>query len=368
MKFTIDLPLLKAVVSKLGLAIHNQTILPILENILAKVEKGKVHFTTSNALITVSYQAECFTEGEEGTFLIPFSKIKSIIGVIHGELTIEYKNDSVYAITDTDNWCLGKAGKAEDFPKMATVADKNKFNIGREFIPSLAMAALGVSTDATRQAMCSICVEIQPKEMVVTSTDAHSLYSRKLIVDLPITENVQLLLPVEFAKALDGFEGARIGYNSKHISIESGPLSISCKRIDASFPNWRAIVPAVHDGNLSVKLTELDEAIAKAMIIAENVSHKGIDFIPMGDTIELHTIMPDTGMSAKCVLQGTSTTPVEKIRFNGRLLKRMIKQLMGHGKHDDSVDFCITNALKASTIRLQGLDDVTVLIMPVSLN
>lgn len=367
MKFTIEVQTFKSMLSRLGLAIASNPSLPVLEYILVNAEEGKVQLTTTNLLITVLYETACFTEGAAAKFLVPFSELKNIVSVVDGELSIEYTEESVYASTENDRWCLGKSGKVEDFPKAPTVADNRKFNIGNDFIPTLGIAALGVSHDEMKPAMCAICVELQKEKIFITTTDGNSIYNRVLPAELSIEENVQLLIPSEAAKALEGFDAARIGYNKNHISLETGPLQILCKRVDMNYPNWRSVYP-VHDTNMTVKLRDFDDALAKAMIIADNIAHKGIDIYPRSEEVELHTKMEGNGMEAKCRIAGTSSSPVERIRLSGRLLKRMLKQLSGHAKHDDSICFSISNQMKACTIKVDGVDGVTVLIMPVSLN
>ena len=364
MKFTTETTVLKEALKRLGFGVNSKSVLPILSNILVTASKGEILLTATDLQVTVNYKIECETEGE-GQFLIPFEHLKNIIAVENGSVTIEWNVKSgAKATFEQDVFSLGNPGDVADFPKIPKVPSKGAYEFNTEFIQSLALAALSTGKDENRPVLMNICIELDKDTITITSTDAHSIYTHSLPSELKIEEKTELLVPVVVAKVIDGFETTKIGFNKNHMAFESGPVIITTKRAEGNFPAWRNVMP-LHEANVSTNLIQLKEAVNKAYIMSD-ATYNGIDFYIHPKELELRSEVVDAGMSCSLKVGAESSSPVERIRLNGRLLKRMITQLEENIKDDAQISFSVQNKNKAVTVKLADKENVTVLLMSVN--
>ena len=369
MKFTTTNQQLKEALKRLGFAINNKSsIMPVIANILVTVTDGVVLLTTTDLMVTINYQLTGTTSGE-GQFLIPFTLLKNITALEEGEVTIEW-NETKGAVVmfATDTFCLGNPGAPADFPKIPKVPGKGMFDLNTDVIKAMQMASLSVSKDELRPALTNMCIELNKDSVVVTSTDTHAIYTNEIKAEVPVEEKTELLVPVVIAKVLHGFQTLKAGFNKNHMAFESGPVLITTKRAEGTYVPWRNVMPK-HVGNVKVSLEILRDAVSKAYVISD-ATYNGIDFFVKPESLAIKTEVQDTGMSCDIAITAESNVTFSddnRIRFNGRLLKRMIQQLEEHAEGEMQLDFSITNQSKAVTVQLESQPNITVLLMPINI-
>lgn len=376
MKFTVQTDSLKEALKKLGFAVKSKSILPAISNILVTVADNEVMLTTTDLMVTINYALDCVPldavpesgkdNVNEGQFLVPFELLKNIVALETGNVTITWdEKKGAIAQFEQDTFSLGNGGSVGDFPKVVKVGRINH-SVPAEFVTALRMASLSVSTDDMRPVMQNICIELNKESVVVTSTDSHSLYTQTLATTLELDEKAELLVPIIVAKVLEGFEETKIGFNKNLVSFESGPVMVTTKRAEGNFPNWRSIMPK-HEGNLCVDLVELKQAVEKAYVVSDS-TYNGIDLLLAESILELKTEVEDTGVGCSVKVPATSTGHVNHVRYSGRLLKRIIAQLEKHTKDNTGIVWCITEANRAATIKVDGNDNVTCLLTPIRIS
>lgn len=367
MKFTTETNKVKDALQRLGFGVNSKSVLPVLANILVTVSKGEVLLTTTDLINTINYKIECETDGE-GQFLIPFTHLKNIIALETGDVTIEWLGDEKGAQAQfaQDVFVLGNHGVVADFPKIPNLPTKGAVELNADFVSALSLASMSVSKDELRPAMCCICIELADGEVIVVSTDSFSVYAHTLKVGSLKTEKTELLIPTVAAKVVDGFKSIKMSYTKNNVGFESGPVAVICRRGEGKFPEWRRVMPE-HLGNVKLELVNLKEAVGKAFVMSD-ATNNGIDFMLSPEQLEIRTNVVDTGMACSLKLQVESESPVNHIRLNGRLLKRIIAQLEENIADDSAISFGISQNNKPVTAKLNENENVTVLVMPISID
>jgi DNA polymerase III subunit beta len=377
MKFTTNTSALKPILQKLGIAVTSKPVLPVLGCICVTILKKKVLLTTTDLNLTITCELACETEGKSGVFLLPFAELKKLIALEEEQpvtLTCDPVNGLVHLMSEYDTFCLGKPGNYEDYPQLPQVDDSNMFALNGSFLPSLAMAALSVSTDELRPQLCAICVELSPTEVNIVSTDAHSLYHRRMEVDLKINTPTELLIPARVAKVMDGLSECQIGYNSSHVLFATPEMSVCTLRTEGKYAAWRTVMPA-HQANVQINLINLQTALEKAVVVAD-LTTSGVDLMPGKTDLTIKAMSEDTEMSATCNIpaqigsenEGLADCSCGQIRVNGRLFNRALKQINGHMPEAGDITLGITEANRAITLRIAGKDELTLLAMPIIIN
>lgn len=370
MKFTTETEALREALKKLGFAINAKSVLPAISNILATVADKEVTLTTTDLLVTISYRIPCEpeesnTSANQGSFLMPYEQLKNIVALEGGPVTITWDaKKGAIAQFQHDTFSLGNSNTVDDFPKPQK-AGRMPYTAPAELSEALRIAAMSVSKEESRPAMQNICVELSKDAITVTSTDAQSLYTQNIPAQLDLEEQVELLIPPVVAKVLEGFTDCKIGFNKNFMSFEAGPITVTTKRAEGKFPAWRIIMPE-HNPNVVLQLEDLKQAVAKAYVVSDS-TYNGIDFILTQNELELKTEVEDTGIGCSIRVAATSSSPVHHIRYNGRLVKRMIAQMEAHAQQD-TLNWSIMNANKQATVKISGNPNITCLVMPILIN
>lgn len=361
MKFKTETSVLKEALNKLGFAVNPKSVLPALNNILVEVQNGNVTLVSSDMQVSIRYNIVCDTEGE-GEFLFPFAQLKNIAALESGSVIVSWTDESgCVAAFEKDVFSLGKQD-AKEFPRLKGVAESKMFVIDKQVLPAIKLASLSVSKDDLRPAMTRICLEINASKLSVVSTDSHCLFIQEIASETNIDEVTELLLPVAVAKVMEeDLYDVKLGFNKNTIAFQCGPVQLISIRGEGKFPNWRAIIPE-HNSNLRIGLEALKDAVNKAYVVSDS-TYNGVDFKLQQNSVSIEAQNIDLGMSCKLDVEAVSKSEVQHIRFNGRLLKRMMAQLDG----SEVLSFSITGDVKPVTIRSIGNDLVTVLLMPITI-
>ena len=105
-----------------------------------------------------------------------------------------------------------------------------------------------VSNDDLRPAMTGVFFEMDKKGLQFVATDAHRLvrYKRK---DVSCPKTDSLIVPKKPLNLLKSALPANedeitISYNSNHLFVTHGTTQMSCRLIDARFPDYKVVIPA----------------------------------------------------------------------------------------------------------------------------
>lgn len=369
LKFIIETTKLKEAIKRLGKAVNSKTVIPVCENILVTVLKKQIMLTTTDLQITISIALDCETEGK-GIFLLPYKELKEVLDLSPSEpVTVTY-NDKTGAVAtfETSTIDFSKVGDAAEFPKFTEVEDDAFFAPGDDIVGAMALAALSVSKDGLRPAMCAICVELSKDWINVTSTDAHSVFNHALPItsgaldELEAPAKVNLLVPPVVADVLEGLSEITLAYTKSHVVFKAGQIMVTATMVDAQFPEWRAVMPA-HHTNVETHLLELKIAAKKAWIFSDS-STNGIYLNIEPRQIRLNTHNEDTAQGADCRVTAAYDGEPLKVRFNGKLLDRTLDQLKG--QQSNQVQLMVRKPNQGVSFKIEGCPNTTVVLMPIN--
>jgi DNA polymerase III subunit beta len=362
MKFTTETSALKEALQRLGYAVNTKSILPVLSGILVDVQDGSIELTASDLQVTIAYTLKCVTDGL-GKFIVPYSKLKDIVSLETGEVTIEW-SESLGAIVQfsKDVFRLGNQGKVEEFPKTPKVAKDRMFTINSDIVNAIKTAAISTGKDEIKPVLCAICLELSETETIIISTDASSLYCHKLPPIEGVKESTEVLIQSVLAKIIEAGSEIKIGFNSNNIAFEFDNVKVLSKRIDLKYVAWRSVFPE-HETNAIVNYNDFETAVAKAFVMSSPVTF-GVELNPSEKQLRMISNDSSEGTSCDITIDANCSTNVERITFNGRFIKRAISQL----PNQSDVEMSINATNKAVTMKSSGVDEVTVLLMPITTN
>ncbi|MBR2543987.1 DNA polymerase III subunit beta [Candidatus Saccharibacteria bacterium] len=300
----------------------NKSTLPILNNILIRVDNKKVSLITTNLdMAIVDYLP--VSESENGVITVPAKLLTEFISNLPKGETVE--------ISSNDTKVLIKAGKysstingalADDFPELPEIDEKNAvvFKIGaEEFKSSISQVIIASSNDLTRPALTGLYFDTNDGSLFAVSTDGYRLAKKELIKK--VESEVKAIVPSstlhEVLRTIsDDVDDIEISFNEDLVQFRLGETEIVSKLIDASYPNYTALIPKNNDTKVILDRDELIRTIKLAALFARSVDGSIVCEAKAPETFSVKSIANEFGENDSSLQ--TSVEKDSKTRLNSR--------------------------------------------------
>src|ERR1700760_1518681 len=160
-------------------------------------------------------------------------------------------------------------------------------------------------------------------------------------------------------------ENVKLTYNSNHLFANFGGLQMSCRLIDARFPDYKVVIPADNPYKLVVGRNDFQSALRRVSIFSNKSTNQVVLNIH-GSELQLTAQDVDFSFEGnermKCQYDGEDLA----IAFNARFLIEMLAST-----DSDEVRMELSTPTKAGIIKPTEEDEneeVLMLVMPLMLN
>lgn len=363
---------IKVTQEKLSKALNNvsriaigKVTLPILNNVLIRVDNKKVSLVTTNLDMAV-IDFLPVSSSENGVVTVPAKLLAEFVSNLPKGETIEISsNDTKVTITSGKYSSTINGALADDFPELPEIDDKKAvvYKIGvDEFKTSIGQVVIASSNDLTRPALTGVYFNTDNNTLAIAATDGYRLAEKKLISN---TESeVKAIVPTSSLQEVlrtinDDIEEVEISFNEDLVRFRLGEVEIISKLIDASFPDYRKLIPKDCNINTVINRDELLRVTKLAALFARSV----------GGSIVCETIKPDT-FSVKSIANefGENDSIIEttinkagKIRLNSRFLIDALNAL-----EEKEINFEFSNRIAPVLLTNKKSNKYTHIIMPLN--
>lgn len=259
--------------------------LPVLSCVLLDVEKDlSVRSTNLEAGINVRVAGEATAKG---VVAVPVSIFSQTLRSIAGDkvtLSIDGENLLVEA---RGTKTLIKAIPHVEFPKLsASEKGKKGLKMNRTlFLRSLQSVAYAASTSMIRPELGSVFVTIQKGSVTCVATDSFRL-AEKTIAKASGEGEGEILIPLrhvlELVHVLErtADEEVYISADDSQLVVRAEGLEFVSRVVDATFPNYKDILPKSFSTEVTLLKGDFAEALRKARIFAGPDQRVGLHVYP----------------------------------------------------------------------------------------
>jgi DNA polymerase-3 subunit beta len=217
--------------------------------------------------------------------------------------------------------------------------------------------------------MTGVFFELSKDFIQFVATDAHRLVRYKR-TDVSCPQNDSFIVPRKPLNLLksalpDNEDELTINYNNNHLFVQHGTTQLSCRLIDARFPDYKVVIPADNPYKLLVSKSGFQSALRRVSVFS-NKSTNQVALNISGSELGLQAQDVDFSFEGnermKCQYDGEDLT----IAFNARFLIEMLNASDG-----DEVRIELSTPTKAGILRptdVQEGEDLLMLVMPLMLN
>ena len=322
---------IKVTQEKLSKALNNvsriaigRVTLPILNNVLIRVDNKKVSLVTTNLdMAIVDFLP--VSSSEDGVVTVPAKLLAEFVSNLPKGETIEISTkDTKITISAGQYSSTINGSPADDFPELPEIDEKTAvtYQIGvNEFKVSASQVLVASSNDLTRPALTGVFFNTDGDRLAIAATDGYRLTEKKLIDK--VKSEVKAIVPAsslhEVLRSIpDDIEAVEISFNEDLVRFRLGEIEIISKLIDASFPDYQKLIPKSSQIKTVLKREELMRITRLAALFARSV----------GGAIICETTTPDT-FSVKSIANefGENDSKIEasvdqdgKVNLNARFL------------------------------------------------
>jgi DNA polymerase-3 subunit beta len=327
--------------------------------VLCEVGGGKLTVTGTDNEVTVRTFLDVEVT-EEGSTVIPAKLAADAVRKLpSGAVTVTSKDGEVEITGSGPRFNL-RSMSVDDFPKIADADTSGAVEVdGSQLTHALAQVGVAASADDARPTLTGVLFEANDGALRLVATDSYRL----AVKDVPSVATDQVkLVPHRALRELGRTVGGgamQVALGDRDASFVTDQGRLTVRVIDATFPNYRQLLPEGHANRLTVDKEAFLEAIGRAALVAED--HIPVRLAMHQAGVELSVIRQEVGEETE-LLDGEYSGDDMTIAFNTRYLTDGVTAV-----DDEKVVLETSDPLKPGLLHGSESSDFRYLLMPVRL-
>ena len=332
----------------------------ILNTICFKAEKNVLALTTTDVELTLVSRVPSAEIAEEGEICLPMRQIVNLIKELpEGKIELVTTGDVSAVINYNNSQVKLKGYPADQFPALPDLSDvRAGFSLSQGLLKEIIrQTAYAASADRARLILTGVNFDLAGSQVTFVATDMHRLAVKK--VNLDVQQVLSVVVPErtlsELARVLQNeIETVKVAITGNMISFGTKTAAVISRLIAGQYPNYRTVIPNTFKAEVSFNRPDLADALARAMILVEDVSVASFHF---GEVSRLRMNTPSGSINEilKAVYKGE---PME-IYFNLKFLYEAVRAMPA-----DEITLYLTGPLGPAVFKPAGREDCLALVLP----
>jgi DNA polymerase-3 subunit beta len=324
--------------SIVGRAVAARSTLPITANVLIATDEGRIKLAATNLEIALSSWIGAQVE-EAGSITVPARLLIDFVNSLPNEkieLTLAPRSRTLKLICARNQATMAGID-ADDFPPIPSVEDGGSVQLDpQELRLAITQAAIAAATDDSRPVLTGVDLKIDGNEVTLAAADGFRLSVRRLQLDKPVKEPVEVIVParalVELNRLLpDETDPVELTFNATRTQalFRLKNAELVAQLIQGTFPNYAQLIPDEHTSRVVIDAAEFLRETRIASIFARDGSgivrlqfQPGEDVAPGRMIISARAEEVGDNMGE---LDATIEGEPDKIAFNGRYLQDFLQ-------------------------------------------
>jgi len=348
-------------------AISSNPVLPVLEDFLFTLRGNLLTITATNLETTVITEMQISSD-EDGQIAVPAKILMDTLRALPDQPVSVIVDEDTRGIEITSAYGKYKlAGdNPDDFPDIEMVDGDQGVEIEASHLAgALNRTLFATSSDDLRVAMTGVYIQVDFNKITFVATDAHKLV--RCIYGGVSTENTgSFIVPKKALSLLKGVltdEGkVTLHHGKTNVSFAFDGTRMVCRLIDASYPDYNAVIPKENPNEMTVNRGEFLHSLKRIAIYANKTTNQVVLNIDDGSlTISAQDL--DFSNEATEQLTCKYTGDAMSIGFNGKFLIEMLSVI-----DTDEIRMELSTPTRAGIVvpaEKKDKEDILMLVMPV---
>ncbi|MGM0557040.1 MAG: DNA polymerase III subunit beta [Myxococcota bacterium] len=374
MKIRISSEALTDELGKLQGVVSQRSTLAILSNALLEAKDGRLtlHATDLDTAISTSLDCEVL---EEGSVTL---QAKSLFDIVKS-----LEEESLELETEENYWANLESGSVscrivgthpDDFPQILDTTQVDTYPIGTDVLLEMIDKTLfSVSTDDARANLTGSFFKVTDENtLLMVSTDGHRLSKVEVAPeefspgsDAPPELREGIIIPrkglSELRRNIDP-KGAELSFGlvDNNVIFKHGPMSMSVRLIEGTFPDFTQVLPEETDQKAFVSRDLFTQSLKFVSLFASPKTNN-VRLQLSDEGLELYASDPDRGEGRK-VIPADYEGQTVKAGYNYKYVLDVLSVL-----EDDTVSLEIIDTLSPTLLREPGDEKSLFVVMPMRL-
>ena len=320
--------------------------LPILSNVLLKIDNNRLGVSATNLDIAISCQLGAQVQAE-GSLTVPARLLQDFVnGLPSGVIELEQDDQRLKVTTDSYKSVINGVS-AEEFPVMPAIEDGISWKVsGPVLKKALQQVLIAASGDESRPVLTGVLFQTVDGVLYAAATDSYRLAEKRLA---EVKQDVRLLIPAtalhDVLRIISDFEGdIMVVHDDQQVQFRAGDVELVARLIEGNYPDYRKLVPATFATTATMLRAELvNVAKVSSLFARESAGSIVVSIDEPSESIWIHAVASQLGennatLKVDAVGSGSITlnsrylldalqvfdTKTIRIGFNGKLEAVMI--------------------------------------------
>ncbi|WP_457669972.1 DNA polymerase III subunit beta [Thiolapillus sp.] len=285
MKITSNRKELLPALLQVSSVVEKRQTLPVLANILFRVEKGKMTLIATDLEVEIKTSIQVSAE-EDMEFTLPARKVVDICKALGEDaaLELDIQGDKTILKSGRGRYTLSTL-PAADYPNLeAAVATQNIRVAQNKLKRLLEKTQFAMAQQDVRYYLNGLLLEGRPGKLRAVATDGHRLALCDLQTETTEDLEIQAIVPrkavIELNRLLHASEDSpevELQFSNSHMQVEFPGGSFTTKLVDGRYPDYAKVLPAANTQELLADRELLKGALTRTAILS-NEKFRGVRF------------------------------------------------------------------------------------------
>ena len=281
MKFSIERNHLLKPLQQVSGALGGRPTLPILGNLLLKVEDNMLSMTATDLEVELISRVALEGDFEAGSVTVPSRKFLDICRGLPDDSVITFvlEGDRVQVRSGRSRFSLSTL-PANDFPSIEDWQSEVEVSLTQgELRGLIEKTQFSMANQDVRYYLNGMLFEIDGTTLRSVATDGHRMAVSQVQLGADFAQQ-QIIVPrkgvLELVKLLDAPEQpVTLQIGSSNVRAEVNNFVFTSKLVDGRFPDYRRVMPQTTTKTLEAECDELRQAFSRAAILS-NEKFRGV--------------------------------------------------------------------------------------------
>ncbi|EKO3816972.1 DNA polymerase III subunit beta [Vibrio harveyi] len=366
MKFTIERSHLIKPLQQVSGALGGRPTLPILGNLLLKVEDNVLSMTATDLEVELVSKVTLEGDFEAGSITVPSRKFLDICRGLPDDsiITFVLEGDRVQVRSGRSRFSLATL-PANDFPNIEDWQSEVVVSLTQSDLRTLIeKTQFSMANQDVRYYLNGMLFEIDGTTLRSVATDGHRMAVSQTQLGADFAQK-QIIVPrkgvQELVKLMDAPEQPVVlQIGSSNVRAEVNNFIFTSKLVDGRFPDYRRVLPQSTNKTLEASCDELRQAFSRAAILS-NEKFRGVRVNLAGSEMRITANNPEQE-EAEEMLDVTFEGDAIEIGFNVSYVLDVLNTL-----RCDNVRVSMSDANASALIENADDDSAMYVVMPIRL-
>ncbi|EIU6808169.1 DNA polymerase III subunit beta [Vibrio parahaemolyticus] len=366
MKFTIERSHLIKPLQQVSGALGGRPTLPILGNLLIKVEENVLSMTATDLEVELVSKVTLEGDFEAGSITVPSRKFLDICRGLPDDAIITFvlEGDRVQVRSGRSRFSLATL-PANDFPNIEDWQSEVEVSLSQADLRTLIdKTQFSMANQDVRYYLNGMLFEIDGTTLRSVATDGHRMAVSQTQLGADFAQK-QIIVPrkgvQELVKLMDAPEQPVVlQIGSSNVRAEVNNFIFTSKLVDGRFPDYRRVLPQHTNKTLIASCDELRQAFSRAAILS-NEKFRGVRVNLAGSEMRITANNPEQEEAEEMLDVTFEGDPIE-IGFNVSYVLDVLNTL-----RCEKVQVSMSDANASALIENAYDDSAMYVVMPIRL-